>query len=210
MIREFINYHFMENKNKYLFFILVFILGIIIGGVSIYFLSSTQLDELKNYIGSFFELLTKDTSSIDSKKIFNQTMYSDIKIYIFLIILGLSAISILYSISIIFYKGFLFGFVITFFISSYGFKGILFLICVLIIPNIIKNFALMFAFVMSSCFKSSIQKNNKNKYGKVRNSSFYFRYTIYIVVAFLFNVIGICFESYVAPMLMVLFSSSFL
>ncbi len=210
MIREFINYHFTENRNKYFFFMLVFLLGVIIGGISVYFLSSTQIDELINYITSFFELLTKDTSSIDSKAIFTQTMYSDIKIYIFLLILGLSAISIIYSISIIFYKGFLFGFVLTFFISSYGFKGILFLITVLIIPSIIKNFAIIFACVMSSCFKSSIQKSIKNKYAKVHNSSFYLRYFIYIFIAFLINIIGICFESYIAPMIMVLFSSSFL
>ena len=55
-----------------------------------------------------------------------------------------------------------------------------------------------------------IQKNNKSRYKQVNNSAFYIRYTIYIVMAFLLNVLGIYIESYVVPMFIVIFSSAFL
>lgn len=210
MIREFINYHFKENKNKYLFFLFVFILGVAIGGVTIYFLSSEQIEELVNYINSFFSLLTKDTSTINSKEIFTSTLLRDAKIYVFLWILGLSVLSLIYSISIVFYNGFLLGFTNTFFIYKFGLKGILFALAVLIVQNLIKTAALLFASVTASSFKYIIQKNNKSRYKQVNNSAFYIRYTIYIVLAFLLNVLGIYIESYVVPMFIVIFSSAFL
>jgi len=210
MIREFINYHFKENKNKYLFFLFVFILGIAVGGVTIYFLSTEQIDELVNYINSFFSLLTKDTSSLNSKEIFITTIYRDLKIYIFLWILGLSVLSLVYSTSIVFYKGFLLGFTNTFFIYKFGLKGILFAFLALTLQNIIKTFALLFSSVIASSFKYVIQKNNKSKYKKVNNSAFYMRYTIYIILAFLFNIIGIYIECYIVPMFIVIFSSAFI
>ncbi|WP_290772792.1 stage II sporulation protein M [Anaerofustis sp.] len=210
MIREFINYHFKENRKKYLFFTFVFVLGLVVGGITIYFLTSQQTEELVGYISSFFSVLSKDTSGINSKDIFMTTLYRDLKLYVFLWILGLSALSLIYSVSVVFYKGFILGFTSTFFIYQFGLKGIVFAAVMLLVQNIIKTAALFFATVTASSFKFNVQKNNKNKYKQVNNSAFYIRYTIYIIIAFLLNILGIYIESYIVPMFMVVFSSAFL
>lgn len=209
---EVLKYHIKKEKKKYLFFLFVFVLGMIIGGISIYFLSSAQLEELENYISSFFSLISKDTTSINSLEIFKNTFYTDLKIYLGLAVFGLTIFSIFYNSAVIFYKGFLLGFTNTFFIYTFGFKGILFALTSLIFQHLLKLIALLFAITTSLSFKNLIYDNTKLKSYERRKSKspYYTRYFLYIILAFLINTIGIYIESYIVPVFVVFFSSHFL
>lgn len=204
-MKEIITTHFFNNKKKYLTLIGCLLIGIIIGGILVYILNEEQITELVSYIQGFFKTLTKDNALINNNEIFTKTLYTDIKIFFFLWLLGFTSLGAYYCLSAVTFKGFLFGFTNTFLIEEFGFKGLIFSLIGLIPQNIIKIGILIFASVIVLTSKEN-DKVSKGRIKKKSNFRMYIAYTLILLICFILNIVGIYLESYITPLFISVFS----
>ncbi len=209
-MKSYILKHLHNNKRKYLFFISIFIFGIIIGGFFVYFLNDSQLSELIDYMQSFFNILSSDIDSIDKNEIFKSGLLTDFKSYFILWILGFSVFSRVYVPALIFFKGFILGFTNTFLVNEFAGKGILFITFGVLPQSLIKIMVLMVACNVAISFYTTKNSGFKGPYNKRKNYSIYFSYSFTMLLLFLLNIIGIFLESYIIPLFMFIFSPGLL
>lgn len=142
----------MKRLKKYLFLILLLLLGIIFGIIFISIINEVDKLIIKNELTEFINLINKDNISFSSA--FLNSLTENIIFYFIIWCSGFIFILIPISYFLVFYKGFITGFLLSSLIYIFKLKGILYFL-VFIFPNEILNIAFMifFVFIISKFYK---------------------------------------------------------
>lgn len=176
-----------KYKTTYIFILIIFIFGFLIG----LFLSSKISEEEKNEIKIYIENGIQNLKIEDRQKIFLADYLQNLK-FIFLIgILGFTVIAGFLIYLVIFYKGFCFGFNTLIFIKIFGSSlGTKYLFLLLILKNLL-IFPIIFLVATSGIrINIGIIKRNINlKYEIIRH-------ILLIIILLVISIISSCIESY--------------
>ncbi len=200
--------HMELNRKKYLIFFGFFIGGIIIGIVCVKFLSSSLQSELIGYLKNFFTTFSTGQDSFDKLTYFKQNLLNEAKVYAILWLSGLTVLGLGVAPFYVLFRGFIIGFTNSFIIANYGIRGLFYNIVTIIPQNLIKIPALLFACVciLSFSLKRTTGKNSLHKNVSSISWNMYLAYTLFIVAAFVFSVLGVLIESYIIPYFIFVFT----
>jgi len=193
------NDYLKENFSVYIFTIILFIMGVIFGSYVIYSLSLSQKQEILSIFNLFY--LDIDTLSLlDSQVVFKQVLVDNLKYLGILWFLGLSIVGMPLIFILIFTKGLIVGFTVSFLIFELNWQGLLFSLASIIPQNIIIVPVLIIAGVTGINFSLSLIKHKGNKSYSYQQSIT--SYTLIILILGGFLVLASGFETFVSPYLM--------
>lgn len=124
-----------ENKMTFLCILLFFLVGIVLGSYTVYYMSDFNKAEIGNYFNNFMEFLK--TNNISYSKIFLDSILNTIPMIIIIILLGYTIIGAPFILVIDLAKGYVLGFTFSLLVSIMGGKGIALLGLGLILQNLI-------------------------------------------------------------------------
>lgn len=113
----------VNQRKKYLFLLVITLIGIISGLLFIYFISKTDKLLVFDELDSFFKNIKNYSLNYTSSLI--NSITSNCLFILIIWILGISIIGIPIIIFLLFLKGFIFGFSISSIISKFGLNGLL-------------------------------------------------------------------------------------
>lgn len=134
-------YYFKKNIVLYFIITLLFVGGIFGGSIAVNMMSDAQIQALMNFINGFFANIKN--INVDSASIFYVSISNNLKTAVIILILGLTVIGLPLIPAMIFFRGFVLGYTVGFFIGGLGIKGMLFSLLsilpqnILIIPSLI-------------------------------------------------------------------------
>lgn len=191
-----------SQKKKYLFLMVITLIGIISGILFIYFISKTDKSFVFNELESFLNNIKENNLNYSSSLL--NSILSNFLYFLIFWILGISIIGIPIIIFLLFLKGFIFGFSISSMISKFGIKGI-FLSFGYHFPH---NFIMLILYILISFYAISFSirlfrilflKENINL------APYFKRYNKVLVICILCSIICSLLEIFLAPVLMNLF-----
>lgn len=192
-MKEKITSHFVINADKYILSLFCFTLGILSGFLIVYIMKEDKLSELTTYVNSYMSSFAFEES--DSKQILIGLMKETLLIFLSIYLLAFTNIGKYIAFLFIILKGFTFGFTSCVFIEAYLIKGFLFNIYVLFPP-------LIFEIISSSFLCSCIcaLSNTKSSFRSIKSVGA-FSILVFISIAVYF--IGILYEAYISPRLII-------
>lgn len=189
---------FQQNKRILGFMILLFVIGIIAGTLFITITSKTDQNYVKEYMTSYITQI--QNGELNYLNCFKDSFLSNIILFIFIFLLGISVIGIPIIVFIYFFKSFILGFSITSFILSFKLKGILYVLIYLISTTLIYillTILTLYALKISIYLIYSVFNKLEVDFKIIMNQ--YFK-------VFIFSIIGIIvfsiLETFVMPYLM--------
>lgn len=189
---------FQQNKRILGFMILLFVIGIIAGTLFITITSKTDQNYVKEYMTSYITQI--QNGELNYLNCFKDSFLSNIILFIFIFLLGISVIGIPIIVFIYFFKSFILGFSITSFILSFKLKGILYVLIYLIpttLIYILLTILTLYALKISIYLIYSVFNKLEVDFKIIMNQ--YFK-------VFIFSIIGIIvfsiLETFVMPYLM--------
>lgn len=188
-----------ENMTLYIFTVILFIMGVIFGSYIIYSLSLSQKQELLSIFNLFFSNIDT-TNLLDSQVIFRQVLIDNLTYLAILWFLGLSIVGMPLIFVLIFTKGLIVGFTVSFLIFELNWQGLLFSFASIIPQNIIIVPVLIIAGVTGINFSLSLIRHRGNKAYSYQQSII--SYTLLILVLGGFLILASGFETFVSPYLM--------
>lgn len=136
-ILDLVKEHIRKNIKEYLTVAIVFLIGIIIGVMFINNVDESQKTQITDYLGNFTNSLNTDYE-IDTQGLLENSIISNLLLAISLWFIGSTVIGIPIVYVIIGIRGFCLGYTISSIMITYSmWKGILFIICSLLLQNII-------------------------------------------------------------------------
>lgn len=135
-MKHIIEKHLTENAKKYIFFIGILILGVIIGVLTVNNTKNEAKEEINVMIAEFITNI-KENTSIDYISILKKSIEKNIKLIVFIIAISFSIWGEAGNIVLVGYKGFSLGYSLAsvFYILGIG-KGLLFSLSLLFISQI--------------------------------------------------------------------------
>ncbi|CUH94047.1 putative membrane protein [Propionispora sp. 2/2-37] len=203
--QQFIN-HLRANIVAYFFIVLIFLIGIVMGALSVKILPEEQKTELVNYLTMFFNGLHTGTGDISS--IFAPVMYSNAKVIILIWLLGFTIVGVPFVLFLLFTRGFIIGFTVGFLVNEYIARGLLFAL-VAVLPH--NFFAIPAVFIASvAAINFSLMLLRRKSYNK--NNLLYdaLGYSCLSFVLLLVMLVAGLIEIYISPVFMKLMVSMFL
>lgn len=190
------------QKKKYLFLIVITLIGILSGIIFIFFISNVDKLLIKDELNTF--LLNIKNNNLDYYSSFFQSFSSNFIYLIIIWLLGISIIGIPIIIFLLFFKGFIFGFGISSMISNFGLKGIGLslgyqsphLLIMLLIFLLISFYAINFSVKL---FRILFLKDNINL------SPYFKKYIQILIISLVFSLICSIMETFLSPILINLF-----
>lgn len=190
------------QKKKYLFLIVITLIGILSGIIFIFFISNADKLLIKDELNTF--LLNIKNNNLDYYSSFFQSFSSSFIYLIIIWLLGISIIGIPIIIFLLFFKGFIFGFGISSMISNFGLKGIGLslgyqsphLLIMLLIFLLISFYAINFSVKL---FRILFLKDNINL------SPYFKKYIQILIISLVFSLICSIMETFLSPILINLF-----
>lgn len=156
-------YNFInENISLFIFTTVLFIMGVIFGSFLIYSLSINQKQELISYIsGLLYDISNDNWQNPDIS--FKYIFFDNAKYLFFIWFLGLSVIGMPLIFLIVFMKGLIIGFTISFLISEMSWKGFIFAVLSIVPQNLIIVPVFIVASVAGTLFSLSLIKGRGQK-----------------------------------------------
>lgn len=200
-IQRHIRTYLQENSTLYLFVSVLFLMGIIFGGIIVNALSMEQKKDLLSYLGTFFYGLDQNTV-VEPSVAMNQALGYHLKFVGIMWVLGLSIIGLPLILMFIFLKGVLIGFTVGFLVSQLYWKGILFSLVSVIPQNLIIIPATLILGVTGISFSLMLIRTRfmKRQGGSIWQPFFSYSLVVLVMVGVFFAVS--LFEAYISPVLM--------
>lgn len=123
-----------NNKKMILLVTILFLIGFIAGTIFITIIAKGDHEYIKEYMNNYINNIKNN--NLNYLTCFKDSVISNMLLFIFIFLLGISVIGIPLIIFIYFFKCFIFGFTISSFILTFKIKGILFTI-IYLIPNLL-------------------------------------------------------------------------
>lgn len=192
----------ISQKQKYLFLIVIGLIGIISGILFIFFISKTDKSLVKDELDLFFDGVLENKLNYVSSII--NSVSSNFLYFIIIWILGISIIGIPIIIFLLFLKGFIFGFSISSIIYNFGIKGI-FLSFFYQFPHSLILF-ILFILISFYAINFSVRLFKVLFLKENINLNIYFKkYSLVVGVCFLVSILCSLLEVFVSPILLKLF-----
>ncbi len=192
-------YHINSNKKKYMFLLMAFILGILLGYATLMMLKDEITAELTEFMGENLKSFLSYSEDLDKAAYFREVFFSELWWFVIMWIAGMSVLGVFFPPAFLLYKGYIFGFTFAFMLRCFDGKGLLFDILVLISQNVIKIPVLLFASMctMSHALKKTPDNISKRKpKGDIGITG---AYTLCMIFSLAAYAVGILLECYVIP-----------
>lgn len=199
-IKELILNHIYDNIKIYLFVIIIFIIGIILGVVFTNNIAEEQYIEIKDYITNFVNSLKQDYT-INTTNLLKKTVTNNIILSITMWFIGSTVIGIPIVLGIVIFRGFCIGYTLSSIIAVLGVqKGLLFIITTMLLQNII--FIPVIICMTISCIKlyKSIMKDKRKENIKIE----IVKHTLVSLILSIFLILEAFIETYISTNLLML------
>lgn len=174
--------HIKENIKEYTILLLIFIIGLIIGTITLNNSGETQSSEISEYLNSFTAKV-QEGSKIDYSYMIVSIMKKNISIVVIMTLLGVSIIGMPALYLFIGYKGFCVGYTISSAIAVLGtFKGLLLTLSLMFLSKIIELPALFLIAVSSLKMLKSIIKDKRKENIKYEGIRFIMQILISLIL----------------------------
>lgn len=166
-ILNIIKEHIRKNIKEYLIVSIIFLIGIIIGVVCINNIDTEQKTEIQNYLGTFTNSLNGEYE-IDSIQLLKTSIINNVILALAIWFIGSTVVGIPIVFIIIGIRGFSLGYTISSIMITYPFwKGIGFVLCTLLLQNIIFIPCILALAVSGIKLYKSIMKDKRKENIKV-------------------------------------------
>ena len=116
--------HLKEHSSLYLFIVVLFFMGVIFGAIVVNSMNFSQKQDLFVYLSRFFGQV-EEGQFANSKDIFFQSYFLNIKYVLLMWVLGISIIGVPVILILLFLKGVVVGFTVGFLVNQLSWKGFL-------------------------------------------------------------------------------------
>ncbi len=118
-LKEQIRHYLQERFFLVILVLILFVMGIIFGGVSVKIIEKWELDDLVSFVNQGLQGEVLLPNSLYTK----QVILSNIQMILFLFFMGVSVIGVPLALLVVFTRGFMLGFSTGFLLNTMGFKG---------------------------------------------------------------------------------------
>lgn len=184
-----------ENKITFLWVLLFFLVGIVLGSYTVYYMSDLNKVEITNYFNNFLGVLNQD--SVAYKSILFHSLKSAIPMILIIILLGYTYVGIPVILMIDLAKGYVIGFTFSLIVSILGSKGLMVVLSGLMFQNLIFIPIIMLISILAirhSMTKIKIGGSKDRLKLDVNKAYLNFQGVLSIIM-----VIGILIETYISP-----------
>jgi stage II sporulation protein M len=108
-----------NNKKEYLIVLLLFIIGLIFGIIFVNNASTTQVEEITNYLNNFINAL-KNNAQIDTGTLLKNGLISNLLFVLALWFVGSTVVGIPIVYGIVVYRGFCLGYTLSSIVATFG------------------------------------------------------------------------------------------
>ncbi|MPQ42745.1 stage II sporulation protein M [Clostridium tarantellae] len=185
-----------DNKVTFLWILLFFLIGLVLGSYTVYYMSDFNKIEISNYFNNFLEHIK--TSPISYTQILLNSVTNIIPMVILIILLGYTMIGAPIILIIDMIKGYVIGFTFSLLVTLLGTKGVLILFLGIIIQNLIFIPCIIIISILAVKNSTIKFKGDILKEG-VRNSKINKLYINIQAILSLILVAGIIIETYISP-----------
>lgn len=206
-VKFFFTLHFKKHLLLYAIAIFIFLIGLTSGAFTVNSISSNQKGGLADYISGFIANISNGINSdIDKKAIFLEGLRQYCGFSFMVWIFGLSYLGIPFIIVAFGIKGFLLGFTTGFLVYFYGTKGFFFVLVCVLPQNFIYIPCITIIVIIG--LKNSINnyRQRKNSISKQYRKKDFALYTFKILIVTIVLIIGILYETFIAPLFLNIFS----
>lgn len=185
-----------ENKMTFLCILLFFLVGIVLGSYTVYYMSDFNKVEIGNYFNNFMEFIK--TNNISYSKIFLDSILNIIPMIIIIILLGYTILGAPFILIIDLAKGYVLGFTFSLLVSIMGGKGAALLGLGLMLQNLIFIPCLILISIVA--VKNSILKlkdgisKERNRFDCINKNYINIQSILSIIL-----IVGILIETYISP-----------
>ena len=172
--------HIKKNPRIYVVLTLIFLVGLIIGGISVAGLSPNSKEELTDYIKGFMKIF--DIKKVDNWTLFKVSLCSEYKMMFLILVLGVSIIGIPVIFLIILFRGFMTGFTLGIILSAMGKAGIVSILSIVILKEMFLIPIVLALAANGILFSTDIIKSCSGK--KIKLDSIKKKLFIYSIFAF--------------------------
>ncbi len=198
--------YFKRNIIQYIFLSIILIIGIVLGSITVNFISDMQSENIQSFIKGF--LANVNGISVDYSSVFYISLSNNIKTAVLLILLGLSVVGIPFILGIIFFRGFILGFTVGFLIEDLGSKGLILSVLSILPQNLIILPCIISIGVTALTFATTVIKNRLKNYHENYTQMISGYILLNLFFSFLLVISGLI-EGYISPMFIKLFSNYF-
>ncbi len=124
-----------ENKITFLWVLLFFLVGIVLGSYTVYYMSDFNRVEITTYFNNFLEFLCGNSVSYTS--ILVDSIKSILPMVVIIVLLGYTAVGTPIILMMDLAKGYVIGFTFSLIVSMLGSKGIMLVLSGLMLQNLI-------------------------------------------------------------------------
>lgn len=124
-----------ENKITFLWVLLFFLVGIVLGSYTVYYMSDFNRVEITTYFNNFLEFL--GGNSVSYKSILVDSIKSILPMVAIIVLLGYTAVGTPIILMMDLAKGYVIGFTFSLIVSMLGSKGIMLVLSGLMLQNLI-------------------------------------------------------------------------
>ena len=204
-IIKYLNETVKKEKNKLIFVIIMFIIGLVLGSIFTNFITSYDKSLLIEQLEVYFSSIEKLSNDVFGIKAFSSEILNNSLQLFIIFALGISMVGLPVVIFILFFKGFMLGTTLSTMFLKYQLKGIigafLYVFPCFIINILIYILMSFFALYVSTKFlKALIKKDNLNF------KNFLGKYLLTFCLCIILMIINCLLESYLTPLLLKLFT----
>jgi stage II sporulation protein M len=192
--------HVENLKSLYIFVTVLFMMGVIFGGIMVRFLDISQTEGLLSYLGHFFQGLAHDEIA-DTAITFQHALGGQLKTLGIMWILGISVIGIPLLCVYIFIKGLLIGFTVGFLVNQLSWGGLWFAFVAVVPHNLLAVPALIIVAVSGIYFSLYLVQNRLIKHRGTIYPQFV-SYCLLVTCMAVVLLIAAGIEAYLSPLLM--------
>lgn len=160
-LQEILKEHIKSNKKEYLIVLILFVAGIFLGVLFVNNLQEVQKNEIITYMNGFLEKM-KIKEELGYTELLKTSMKQNLLWALIIWFLGTTVIGIPIAFGIVLYRGFCLGYTIAVSVIIMGVtKGIIFIICAMLLQNIIIIPAILAIAVSGFKLYKSIMKDRR-------------------------------------------------
>ncbi|MDZ4991580.1 stage II sporulation protein M [Clostridium perfringens] len=184
-----------ENKITFLWVLLFFLVGIVLGSYTVYYMSDFNRVEITNYFNNFLGFL--DGNSVAYTSILVDSIKNVLPMVVIIILLGYTAVGIPVILMMDLAKGYVMGFTFSLIVSILGGKGLILVLSGLMLQNLIFIPIIMLISILA--IKHSMTKLKMGASRERIKLDISKAYLNFQGLLSLFIISGILIETYISP-----------
>lgn len=149
-----------EQVPLFAFVAMLFIMGVLFGALMVNQLTLGQKQDLSAYLSHFFQTFHQ-TTSMESKTLFVQSLFNNLKWILLISLLGLSVIGLPFVLIFNFLKGALLGFTVRYLIDRMAWKGVIMTFVSVMPQQLLLIPALFITSVMAIAYSLYVMKHRR-------------------------------------------------